>query len=286
MSFSLANLAVNGLKNAISSIPSMITSAANKKIDELEDRAINSINKRINKIFGLGGSSNSKDFFSNSSSNSVVGSLNKGDGKGESYEDFLGHFQTGITRANRFRVEFNLPKGVNPKNGAYAINPDVTTSSMKSINNSLNGKGSINIKCHTATFPQRALSTFEVKSNSVNFRVPYSTTYDPITLTFYADGNMDTRKFFEVWQSCALNFGNNTANFYDEYVSDVKLYIQDERNNDIYGIMLYEAFPTSIGMFDVSYSAENQLISIMISLSYKTWLPIISGRSLDYNRTF
>ena len=117
------------------------------------------------------------------------------------YQTFLSNFVDGISRPNRYRVEFNLPRGVNLSGGALSVNDESTVGRIAGMEKYFNSGGMVNIKCHTMTFPQRSLLTMEHRQNSAPFRTPYSATYDPVTFSFYADSTMDTREYFEVWQS-------------------------------------------------------------------------------------
>lgn len=187
-------------------------------------------------------------------------------------------------RQNRFRAEFTLPIGVD--DNSTSTNTFALSSNIRNAESGLNGNGAINIKCHTVTFPTRSLDTFKFRTNSAEFRVPHSTSYEPITISFYVNGEMDSRQYFELWQSAVMNFGDNTMNFYSEYVSDVKLYLQDEHGNDTYAIILYECYPSAIMQFDVGFSHGATVLSIQVTLSYKSWLPMSNNSNTsEVNRT-
>lgn len=194
------------------------------------------------------------------------------------YSEFLSRFRDGVGRPNRYRVEFNLPRGVALGEGEIGVNDDARVGRIRSMENYFNRDGSINVKCHTMTFPQRSLLTQEQRQNSAPFRTPYSATYDPVTFSFYSDPYLDTRDYFEVWQSAVVNLGTNTMNFYDEYVSDVGLIMMDQYGNDTYRVTLYEAYPLNIGIVDASYSNTNTPTTCTVTLSFKAWSP-------EYNTT-
>jgi len=186
--------------------------------------------------------------------------------------EFLSYFKRGVGRSNRYRVEFVLPRGIPADTvGANGEAKEGTIQQMHSRFNS--GRGGVNIKCHTATFPQRSMLTVGLNQNSAEFRVPYSATYDPVTFSFYADSEMDTRDYFEIWQSSVCNFSNNTMNFLDEYTSDVKIIAMDQAGRDTYGVTLFEAWPLNIGTIDMSYSAQDAYQTTIVTMSYKSWLP-------------
>ena len=279
---SLINMAVSGLKSFASNVKNTVVNTVSNAISSYS----NAFNGLVNGGIGLVG-----NYLTNKLTSGATGISSSAAGNfrvtptdaDNTVFDFLSHFKNGIMKSNRFRIEFSLPKGISGSSGQHAVNGNAKASAIRAAEQGFNSKGSINIKCHTAQFPQRAINTLDFRSNSVNFKVPYMTSYDPISLSFYANGNLDSREYFELWQSCVMNFGNNTSNFYNEYVSDVKLYIQNEHGQDTYGIILYECFPVAISTFDMSYAMSNTALNIMVVLSYKTWLPM--SNTNQFNRT-
>lgn len=170
------------------------------------------------------------------------------------HAQFLSHFKGGMMKPNRYVVEFHLPPGVS-----------------SSEERRLNGGGGINIKCHTAMFPQRTLQTSELKQNTNPYRVPFGVMYDPVTFSFYSDASGDTRSYFDMWQQAAIHLTSHTLNFYKEYVSDISMWILDEAGRKRYGVKLIEAYPISVGAMDVSYSQANNFQTVICTMSYKRW---------------
>lgn len=280
---SLLSMATDGLRQFASTVKNTVVQAVNTVsgiVNTYRD-VVGNVRSLIDLFRGRGGGSTLNGWQSSTSGNYRAAGNNI-DG---SIYDFLSHFKSGVMKSNRFRLEFSLPRGVSGSTGMYSVNNSAMAGAMRSSEQGFNGRGSINLKCHTVSMPMRSLSTMEFKSNSTLFKVPLGTSYDPISLTFYADGNMDSREYFELWQSSVMNFGNNTLNFYNEYVSDVKIYMQNESGADVYGIILFECFPISIGMVDVSYASTNMPLNIQIMLSYKSWVPMSNSNSENFNRT-
>lgn len=281
---SLISMAVSGLKSFASNVKNQVVNSVSNSINSYADQinsvigsAQGAIGKFLDKTFSLGSGSNGI-------SSSNAGTFRAGGNKRDnSIYDYLTNFDKGLMKSARFRVEFKLPRGVSGSGSTHAVNPNAKAGAITSQEKNFNGNAQIDVKCHTATFPGRIIQTLQFRSNSVQFNVPYMTSYEPVTLSFYADGNMDSREYFELWQSCIMNFGNNTTNFYSEYVSDVKLYVQNDFGEDTYGVILYEAYPGNISVFDISYSAQNMPLTIMITLQYKNWLPLSNNAA--FNRT-
>ena len=194
------------------------------------------------------------------------------------FQKFLSNFDTGIARPNRYRVEFTLPPGVSNSN--TFVDPQVRSSNLAQANLNLNG-GRVNVKCFSSSLPQRTILTSEKLQNSGPFRVPYSgSSYDSVTFGFYADNNMDTRQYFDLWQNTVLNVRSNTMNFYNEFVAPVYIYSLDQAGNDIYGVRLEEAYPTQISPLQLNYSTNNAPAEIYVSIQYRRWaeLSTLAGR--------
>lgn len=187
--------------------------------------------------------------------------------------DLMSHFRKGISRPNRYGLMFNLPSGIGLGGASLGANPEALAGNIRTMENYLNGSGGVDVKCHTATFPQRSTLTMEQRQNSAPFKTPYSGSYDPVSFSFYNDSAMDARDYFDIWHSCVVNVGSNTMNFYDEYVSDVHMFMIDDYGQKTYGVTLFEAYPLVVGQFDVSYAQMNSVTSTTVTLAFKSWAP-------------
>lgn len=276
---SLLPMASSGLKSFTTNIKDstiVAVSSAAPSVLDLGKQMVGSY--LLNKLTGAGS-------LNNSFNESKAGNYRQGGNNREnSVFDYIANFKTGVMKSTRFRAEFNLPKGVSGSS-VRVVNSSALSGPIKNAQKGMNATGQINVKCHTATFPSRQIDTLMFKSNSVNFRVPWNINYEPITLIFYADGNLDSREYFELWQSAVMNFGNNTSNFYNEYVSDVKLYLQNDYGADTYGIILYECYPVTISVLEVGAANTNTPLNIMVTLTFKSWIPMSNSNVHDYNRT-
>lgn len=179
-----------------------------------------------------------------------------------------------VARSNKYLVEFFLPRGVAAVDGEdpnTLSNPEVFEGRIRNNDKLMNSNQLVNILCHTANLPQRALLTYEVRQNSAPVRHPYTGSNDPVTFSFYADENYNTRKYFSLWQQTVLNPRTNTLNFYNEYISDVTITTLDDAGNPTYKVTLYEAYPINVGVVDLSYSSANQAQTVTHTLTYKWW---------------
>lgn len=190
------------------------------------------------------------------------------------WQDFLSHFSKGVMKPNLYEVVFNLPPGVNV-NTSPVVETGIGSGTMARIQSMMNSVGSINVKCHTATFPQRTMQTFEIKQNTTPFRAPFSAVYDPVTFSFYSNASGDTRTYFDIWQRAVFNVRSNTMNFYKEFTSDIELYVHNDAGKRTYGVKLFEAWPLSVGPLDVSYSQVDNYQSVVTTMAYRRWEQLV-----------
>ena len=190
---------------------------------------------------------------------------------------FLSHFKSGIASPARYRVRFNLPKGIPNISGSAW---ESTEGNIRRWQADLNGTEKINVFCHTCTMPQRSLMTYEHKQLNAPYKVPYSQSYDPVSFVFYGDGDLSARRYFEIWQNAVVNIQSNTMNFYSEYVSDVIIEQLNTEGNPTYGVQLIEAYPMSVTAMDYSYSNQNTIQNIAIVLTYKYWKNLYDYRKV------
>jgi len=188
------------------------------------------------------------------------------------YLKFLSHFQKGVMRPNKYLIKFNLPDGVT--GSEPFIDSRVRRGRIQLEEARYNRIGSINIKCHTANFPQRNLITSERMQNSSAFRVPYSQAYDPVTFSFYADGNGDTRRYFDIWQNAVINIRSNTLNFYNEFTANVEMWNLNELEQPTYGVRLEEAYPIALGAIDIGYANSGTFQTVTTTMQFRHWVQI------------
>ena len=184
---------------------------------------------------------------------------------------FLGKLKNGLQKANKFLVTFTLPPGINLASQSDVFyNVDSVQGRIQQNDVLMNSNSQINVFCHTCALPQRTLITYTHKHYGAPYLVPYSQQYDPVTFSFYADSEFNTRKYFEIWQSAIVNIGPNTMNYYNEFVSDVKITTISDEADGKYAVDLFEAYPLNIGMVDMSYS-NTGVQSVQVTLAYRLW---------------
>ena len=190
---------------------------------------------------------------------------------------FLSAFENGVAKPTKFRLEMTLPKGAR----GNMVNSKSRIGNIRGVERNLNIKDSVSLKCHTMSIPRRGFSTFEVTQNNIRFKMPYGITYEPVTFSFYADATLDSVKYFEVWQAAVMNYSDNTMNFFDEYTSDINMYIIDDEGRDVYGVKLIQAYPTNLAPVELAYGNVNNLLNVNVTFNYRYFLSFDSTQYVN-----
>ena len=197
----------------------------------------------------------------------------------KSIPDFISQLSGlgGIAHANRYWIEFNLPLGVGTNGGEYQINAKSQKGNISTENIIYNSQGQIGIMCQSAQFPGRSYMTTESRHYPNMFKIPYTAQYDDISFTFTLTKNLNERKFFEIWQESVVNITTGTLNFYNEYVSNIKMHQLDSCGNPSYSIELVNAYPIALGGLDYSFADTDGVLTSSVTFTYEYW------RNLDFN---
>ena len=185
--------------------------------------------------------------------------------------NFLSKFKTGFARKNRYRLEFTLPIGIQSGLNVGGLNVNSLGGNIQKAQNVFNSNQEINIMCHTASFPGKTLETADYKNLVLPPKLPYFIQYDEVSFSFYCDNLYNTREYFDIWFNTVFNVDSKTVNYYNEYISNIKLVALDRYGNDTYGIMIEEAYPTGISAVEMGYDLNDEVQSITVTFMYKKW---------------
>jgi hypothetical protein len=130
----------------------------------------------------------------------------------------------------------------------------------------------VSMSCKEATLPERAFATTEDRRGKPNIiKMPYDMIYDDVTFTFYLSNNMKERIFFEEWMNAMYDKKTNSFEYYDNYISEVKVMKLDFSNSIVRTYILHEVYPVSLGDVSLSYDAESSFSTFTVTFTYKDW---------------
>lgn len=151
--------------------------------------------------------------------------------------------QEGFMRPNSFHVVFNPPKGI-PRSGIKIgslehklriLNksaPGQINEGFKSANAPAGGFAGademniskMSIMCSKVTLPEKTFDMGLYRHYGPSFAYPKAIQFGTLTTTFYADGVMEIKNFFDQWQSLIYNTLSGNFNYYNEYTSSFDIF--------------------------------------------------------------
>ena len=159
------------------------------------------------------------------------------------------HSEDGYAVPNRFEVLITRPRGSASENRQ------------------------VSMRCESVNLPGRNLnSATDSNIYGPTREIVNGVTYaEDITMTFQAGSWLEERVFFEEWQSLAFDERSWNVSYYNDYISTVDVYVLDRQDNRRFGLKLHEAFPKTIAGTDLSQSANNELVKIAVTFSFRYW---------------
>lgn len=115
--------------------------------------------------------------------------------------------------------------------------------------------------CSKVTIPEKQISAGLYKHYGASFAFPQAVTYGALTTTFYCDGTMHIKNFFDAWQKLIYNDLTGNFNFYDEYISEFDIFTRttmakgaklntDEEDKSLFGKIQNASTSVSEGIQD------------------------------------
>ena len=180
------------------------------------------------------------------------------------------HSDEGYAIPNRFEVLILSP----PKRGG-----GITTNAYAGSERGSDARA-VSLRCESIQLPGRNLNTL-TDSNiyGPTREIVDGVTYaEDISMIFQASSGLNERVFFEEWQKQAFDENTWNVGYYNDYVSEVHIYLLDRKDQRRYGIKLMEAFPKTIEGSDLNQGTNNEIVKTSVSFSFRYW------ETLDANR--
>ena len=186
-----------------------------------------------------------------------------------SFPEFLAQVKTkGLARNNRYAVSFH-------GNGVAGFNGDNLRSAL--------------LFCDSAQLPGQSYATIANRSFGELRETPYDRLYEPITLSFYVDREMQVKYLFDRWMDKIANPATRKYNYYDDYICNIAISVFDnyaestpgsridkplrweEKNNETYVVVLHEAYPKTVSAVQLD-QANKDVMKVTVTFQYKYWL--------------
>jgi hypothetical protein len=163
-------------------------------------------------------------------------------------KDFIAEIKTqGLARMNRFLVSLTPPNS----------DPAAVRKTM--------------LFCEKASLPGISYATTQNRSFGESRETPYDKLFEPVTLTFHVDRHMTVKKIFDDWGAYIQNPVDRSFQWYRNYITDLKIHIQDLEDKTTYEVVLYEAYPKTIGAIQLDAEGKDTM-RVDVTFQYKYWV--------------
>lgn len=162
---------------------------------------------------------------------------------------FIANVKTrGLARTNRFQVDIGFPNGM-----VYPYTRVLT-----------------NLFCEVAGLPGYNVATQPHRTIGESREIPYEPMYEPMSLTFHMDSNFEIKDAFETWMSYIIDPVTKTHGYYNRYVSNISILVENVDRSVPYKVELFEAYPKSIQAITLDHNTKDTM-RMTIGLAYKYW---------------
>ena len=156
----------------------------------------------------------------------------------------------GVARHNRFAVVFTPPQRVNP-----------------------DALQKVLLFCDQVQLPGVNYSTVQNRTFGEFRETPYEKLYDNLSMSFYVDNDMKVKALFDDWINSIQNPVTRTFSYYNDYVSNMTIEIQDLSDKTRYRMTLWEVYPKNIGSIQLDASNKD-VMKVNVTMQYKYWTAV------------
>ena len=163
----------------------------------------------------------------------------------------------GTARTNRFEVRFNPPAGLGLGQGN---SPDSIMS----------------LRVESVNLPGVNLST---AADALLYGPPRDVVdgvlyAETISMTIIMDGMLNLKQTFEEWQYLAFDPTTWDIGYYNEYTSNIDIYVLDSKYIPVHGVRLWEAFPKTLGAIAMSNADDGAIAKLPVDIEFRYWTNI------------
>lgn len=183
-----------------------------------------------------------------------------------SYREFVQRIKTeGVARQNRFSLDLPMPPGMQGRSSLFA---------------SAGGEAlrTIQLLCKSVSVPGINVASAPYYTVGEAIEAPYSRTFSGATMTFYVDSKMYVRKMFDEWMDLIQDPTTRSMGYYQDFVTNATVNVEDIQNNIRYTIVLYDLFLKNIGAISLDQGA-NDIMTLDVTFDYHYYRTFLSGKA-------
>jgi hypothetical protein len=196
-----------------------------------------------------------------------------------------------LARNNLYSVEIYMPRGHKTMgtSGSGGYLGEFYTGADKEKG----GTAFLSYKSKQVSLPGKSVGTIDGKRFGPIFKIANDLIVDTTTMIFMCGEDYAEHRFFDGWISAIVgqvkhatgtSIGSPkkhrqvyTLSYYYDYVGEVRIIPLDRQGGAIANIVLMEAYPTTVGPIEYSWSSEGEIAQFTVTWAYKDWNHIDPG---------
>ena len=169
----------------------------------------------------------------------------------------------GLARKHKFMVEIIAPKALRDNEGP----------SKGTINrfHPHSNPDNIEFLVSAASLPGKSYSTTTHRMYGFGLQVPYEAKYEPVQLTFHNTNDYLPRIFFEDWMSNIARIKSYNMQYYEDFISTVKIHAWDDQDIKRYSCELVESYPKSMSAIEMGWDGM-EVQTFTVDIQYSWWI--------------
>jgi hypothetical protein len=169
-----------------------------------------------------------------------------------SLNDFKAYMKNGMARTSHFLVQLTIPKGLQGRRVIYTSNMNMITAF-----------------CEQVMMPGVTYSSNQVRSYGEFREVPYEKLYGQVSMTFYVDGSMYVKTFFDDWIDVIQNKETRDFRYAEDYLVDkIPIIVYDMQEDARYQIVLNRCYPKGLGAIQLDYNGKD-VMRLTVDMTYQ-----------------
>ena len=166
---------------------------------------------------------------------------------GFSYSDFVAFVkEDGLSKQNRFYIELAVRTSMTQ----YRYRPAETL-------------------CKGVSIPSVQIASQPLRITGEVLEAPYDRTFSGASFQFYCDRKLSVKMFFDIWFNKIQSTNSRIVGYYSDFISpEIKVHVLDKNNTVNHTIILYEAYPKSIGTLMVDHDSPTVML-LDVQFEYK-----------------
>jgi len=150
----------------------------------------------------------------------------------------------GIAKTNRFRIEISIP--------TYSTSD-------------------ISLLCESISFPSKTIQSIDFSSYRNPIKIPTGFANEDVTAVFHLTNDYYIKDIFDNWLNSIVNTESYFISYDASFKTDIQIYQLNERDEDVYGIKLKDAYPISTSAVDLNNTSTNLTQKLSVGFTYNYW---------------